>query len=105
MGNSQPEETMMPGNGEGLRLFCDQCSYKARDSTNLRRHKRIHTGEKPYACTHCDYRSTQSNNLKAHVKRIHPEWALHTAIGHDSAERLWKNLFIINEDKFIYIWS
>ncbi|XP_071515087.1 uncharacterized protein [Panulirus ornatus] len=69
------EEMLVQGSDDGLKFFCDQCSYKARDSTNLRRHKRIHTGEKPYACSYCNYRSTQSNNVKAHIKRLHPDIA------------------------------
>ncbi|XP_018023154.1 broad-complex core protein isoforms 1/2/3/4/5 isoform X26 [Hyalella azteca] len=57
----------------GKRHQCACCPYSTNDVGNFRRHTRIHTAEKPYACRFCDYRSAQSNNLKAHVFRHHKQ--------------------------------
>lgn len=54
-----------------LSIFqCPHCTYASPDSFKLKRHLRIHTGERPYECDVCHARFTQSNSLKAH-KLIH----------------------------------
>ena len=50
---------------------CDVCEKRFRDSSNLQRHMRTHTNERPYECDVCGKRFTQSCSLnKAHM-RIH----------------------------------
>ncbi|KAK8752164.1 hypothetical protein OTU49_012395 [Cherax quadricarinatus] len=50
---------------------CPICGHLARQKKDLKKHLRIHTGEKPYACPWCSYRSTQNSNLRTHIKRVH----------------------------------
>jgi uncharacterized Zn-finger protein len=41
------------------------------DISTLRKHARVHNGERPYLCDICNRRFTQSGNLKKHRRSVH----------------------------------
>lgn len=53
--------------------LCDRCSFRTNFVNSLKAHKRIHTAEKPYKCNHCSYKCNSSSNLKKHCHLRHPE--------------------------------
>lgn len=44
------------------------CPMKFKLKHHLSRHKRIHTGEKPYKCRFCEWSCTQSSDLVVHTR-------------------------------------
>ena len=48
---------------------CKQCNFASAEKANLRRHLKMHTGEKSNKCNQCNFRSYLAGNLKDHLKR------------------------------------
>ncbi len=47
---------------------CDYCNYSHYLSGNLKRHMRIHTGERPYLCSYCGQGFQCETNQKVHER-------------------------------------
>ena len=45
---------------------CQHCGKNFSTEHNMKRHQKVHTGEKPHACQHCEKRFSESANLLRH---------------------------------------
>ncbi|KAK7084850.1 hypothetical protein SK128_001315, partial [Halocaridina rubra] len=50
------------------RYKCRFCQYVSPVRCNVKRHERVHTGEKPFRCLYCDFRCSQNCDLKKHIR-------------------------------------
>ena len=48
---------------------CNQCDYASSRADNLRKHLKIHIGEKSNKCNQYDFASSQAGHLKTHLKK------------------------------------
>uniref|UniRef100_A0A8C4R0R6 C2H2-type domain-containing protein n=1 Tax=Eptatretus burgeri TaxID=7764 RepID=A0A8C4R0R6_EPTBU len=56
---------------QSLPHLCQHCGKGFRHPSELRKHVRSHSGERPYACDLCTYRSAQAYNLQMHIRARH----------------------------------
>jgi len=56
---------------KGNILKCDQCSYEISDHGSMKKHKRTHTGERPYVCHICSKTFTTNSHMNRHFKGVH----------------------------------
>ena len=54
-------------------FICPYCPRSMKQSSNLRTHVMIHTGEKPWKCKYCDERFTQAGDRGLHMRRYHSD--------------------------------
>ncbi|KAL2098012.1 hypothetical protein ACEWY4_007219 [Coilia grayii] len=67
-GFSSPDHAGPPQPGPAGRLFgCSQCGKEFLHLHQLKTHRRVHTGERPYSCPQCGKRFSQSSHIKRHM--------------------------------------
>jgi uncharacterized C2H2 Zn-finger protein len=48
-------------------FLCEHCGFVLSTASNLARHRRLHTNERPFACPSCPLAFTSSHHLKYHI--------------------------------------
>ena len=66
--NNRNSKMMSSFNASIRCYYCDYCQYSCAFRSDLIKHTRTHTGEKPYPCPFCNYRGTQRHHLSNHIK-------------------------------------
>ena len=57
--------------GNPKTYLCDQCDFKARDSTVLKRHQRaVHEGIK-LPCNFCEFKASYESSIRNHIRYVH----------------------------------
>lgn len=51
-----------------FRYFCDFCPKACATSSDLQRHRRVHTNERPYKCDQCEARFKTNDGYRKHLR-------------------------------------
>ena len=67
-------QVIVSSTGEYHNIYpCEQCHFVGHSPAELRRHLRVHSSEKPFACKTCNYSTKWKCDLKKHLKTYHHE--------------------------------
>ncbi|KAL3082514.1 hypothetical protein niasHT_030528 [Heterodera trifolii] len=64
-----PGKSLIRERGPGRQFHCDFCGQRFVLNSNLKVHRRKHTGDKPYTCTECGQGFAHRSNLRRHLKK------------------------------------
>ena len=56
---------------EQCKFACPYCPKEMSTKHNMKKHIRIHTGEKPFICIHCKKCYSDKSNLNWHLRYAH----------------------------------
>lgn len=56
-----------------LEPTCNICGYKTRWTSELIKHQRVHSGEKPFECNICNYKCRWKGDLTRHFQKFHKQ--------------------------------
>jgi len=60
--------TMVTAKGRTRKIYkCEFCGQISPDNWKLQKHRRMHTGERPFVCDYCGKGFTAKYTLKAHM--------------------------------------
>uniref|UniRef100_A0A146L773 Myoneurin n=2 Tax=Lygus hesperus TaxID=30085 RepID=A0A146L773_LYGHE len=67
----QPKRNFTSTLKDEKRHACKNCDYRGVKASDVKRHMRTHTGERPFACNSCDYRAAANYSLRRHIMTTH----------------------------------